>query len=183
MLRTMRRLVPTILPLALLASALSPRIVAAACTDPPGPEVEWRRCYQDQQELRGVDLSEARLRDASFVRATLDGSSLAGADAFRARFVSASLVNVRLDEARLYQADLTKADLTGSSLRSADLRGAKLVSANLTGADMTGARLDGADLRGALLAGARWSDGVRVCAERSVGQCEDPATGDGVEQN
>ena len=63
----------------------------AGCTDPPAPEVEWRRCLLDSSELAGADLSRAHLRDASFQRAVLTEAKLPGADAQNARFVSADL--------------------------------------------------------------------------------------------
>lgn len=143
----------------------------ADCSDVPAPEVYWRRCLQDGQDLRGVDLTRAVLRDASFKRADLSDAILIEADARRAKFVSATLKNTRLDRARLIRADLTKANLTGASLKDADLTNARLFRANLTKADLSGARLNDADLLNAILAGATWTDGKTICSEDSVGQC------------
>ena len=145
--------------------------VAAACTDPAGPGVNWRRCYHDGRNLARVDLTDARLRDATFQRSILDESTMAGADAFRAKFISARMIGVVLEGARLIEADMTKANLTGAIFRDADLRNARLVEAVLHGADLTGARLTGADLRSADLSGATWVDGERVCSAGSIGQC------------
>ena len=143
----------------------------ADCADFAQPGVYWRRCLQDGQNLQGVDLTEANLRDASFKRADLSEAILVGADARRAKFVSATMQGTDLAEARLVQADLTKADLTGASLVEADLTRAKLFRANLRRANLTGARLDGTDLLNADLGGATWIDGVTICAEDSIGQC------------
>jgi uncharacterized protein YjbI with pentapeptide repeats len=155
----------------LLAVCLWPGAARALCTDPPGPEVNWQRCNFDSLDLADVDLSGARLRDASFIRADLSASNLAKADSTRAKFINATLNGTVFDNAKLYEADLTKADLTGASLNGADLRLARLFRATLRGADLTGARLRGTDLSRADLSGATWTDGKRVCAEGSVGRC------------
>jgi uncharacterized protein YjbI with pentapeptide repeats len=159
---------------AALVATLAPgaaRPALAACTDMAAPEVEWRRCRMDGAALDGVDLGRARLADTSFQRASLVGARLAGADARRARFISADLSAAVLDGADLTSADLTSARLAGASLKGAVLRRARLFRADLKGADLTGANLDGTDLLHAELAGARWIDGVSVCAEDSVGRC------------
>jgi uncharacterized protein YjbI with pentapeptide repeats len=143
----------------------------AECSDVAAPEVYWRRCFQDGQNLRDVDLSGATLRDASFKRADLSGADLSGADARDSMFVSAVLHGTRFDDASLVRADLTKAELQGASLRNADLTRARMFRANLSSADLTGARLDGADLLKADFSEAVWIDGVTVCAKGSVGQC------------
>ena len=50
----------------------------ADCSDFAAPGVYWRRCLQDGQDLRGVDLSGANLADASFKRTDLSGADLVG---------------------------------------------------------------------------------------------------------
>lgn len=142
----------------------------AACTDAAADQVNWRRCYMDGRDLKGVSLGGAMLREATFQRSDLSGAKLSGADAYRAKFLSARMERVIMDGARLIEADLTRADLSGASLKDADLRNAKLVGAVMKNADLSGARLEGADLRNADLTGARWGDG-RVCGDGSVGQC------------
>jgi uncharacterized protein YjbI with pentapeptide repeats len=143
----------------------------AACTDPPAPEVNWQRCILDGQDLRDVDLSSARLRDASFFRADLSRSDLTGVSGFKAKFFNAVMREAKLDEAKLSEADFTKADLTGASMAGADLRRVRFFDAVLREADLTGARLTGADMTRANLSGATWVDGKRVCAEGSLGRC------------
>lgn len=154
----------------------------AECADVPAPGVYWRRCSQDGQDLRNVDLTGATVRDASFQRADLTGALLVEADARRAKFVSALMHDARLDRAKLVRADLTKADLTGASLKGADLTNARLFRANLSKADLTGARLGNTDLLKAVLAGATWIDGKTVCAKDSIGQCHPSAPGHNISE-
>jgi uncharacterized protein YjbI with pentapeptide repeats len=118
----------------------------AGCTDAAAPGVDWSRCYLDGKDLRNVDLTGAWLRSASFNRADLSDSNLSEVDGFRAKFVSAMATNAHLRHARFFRA-------------------------NLRGADLTGARMRGADLLNADLSGATWTDGEKVCAEGSIGQC------------
>ena len=85
----------------------------ADCSDFAAPGVNWRRCLQDGQDLRGVDLSGANLDDASFKRTDLSGADLVGRWTPEAKFVSATMRRRRW-QARLIRADLTKADLSGA---------------------------------------------------------------------
>ena len=144
---------------------------AADCTQPASPKVDWQRCYVDERDLSGHDLTAARLRETSFQRSLLRGTVMIGADGYRARFVSADLAGARLDQGQFAEADFTKADLAGASLQGADLRRARFFRATLRGADLTGARTLGADFLNADLSGARWTDGTHICAEGSIGQC------------
>jgi hypothetical protein len=155
----------------LVATIGAPGTAWAACTDPAQPEVNWRRCYFDGRDLAGGKLRGAMLRDATFQRANLKGADLSHADAYRAKFVSADMPGVILDGARLIEADLTRAHLDGASLKEADLRNAQLSNASMRQVDLTGAQLTGANLRNADLSGATWTDGQKICAEGSRGQC------------
>ena len=143
----------------------------AACSDVPAPDVYWRRCVFDRQDLTDVDLTGGTLRDSSFKRADLSFSVLQGVDAQRAKFVTSIMREVVLDQANLVRADLTKADLKGASLKGANLTWARMFRADLSGADLTDARLDNTDLLQAVLDGATWTDGKTICAEGSVGRC------------
>ncbi|PWS39277.1 pentapeptide repeat-containing protein [Falsiroseomonas bella] len=160
-----------LLPLVALALLAAPPALAA-CTDPAGPEVVWRRCLLDGRDLSGANLAGAVLRDTSLQRARLVGANLTGADAFNARFVSSDLTDVDMSGATLREVDFTRAVLRNAKLAGADLRRARLFRADLTGADLTGANLEGADLSHTVLAGVRWTDGQRVCAAGSVGACQ-----------
>lgn len=87
----------------------------AECSERGEPGVDWRGCFFDRQNLSAVDLTNARLRGASFKRADLTGANLSKAGAFRAKFVNAKMSKARLDGAQLEEADLSKADLTGAT--------------------------------------------------------------------
>lgn len=145
--------------------------MAADCTQPAAPKVDWQRCYMDGRDLARHDLSGARLRETSFQRANLAGTLMSKADGYRARFISADMRAARLDEGLFSDADFTKADLSGASLARADIRRARFFHAILRGADLTGAKTQGAELITADLSGARWTDGQTICAEGSLGQC------------
>jgi uncharacterized protein YjbI with pentapeptide repeats len=166
----MIRIGPTCV-LALICELVGSQPALAECADVAAPGVYWRRCLQDGQDLRGVDLTGATLRDASFERTDLSDAILVEVDARRAKFISATLQGARLDRANLVRADLTNANLTGASLVGVDLTQARMYSADLSRANLTGARLASTDLLKAILAGATWIDGKTVCAEDSVGQC------------
>jgi uncharacterized protein YjbI with pentapeptide repeats len=153
----------------LLLALIEPAL--ADCADVAQPEVYWRRCLQDGQDLTNAQLAGATLRDASFKRTDLSQADLSGADARGAKFVSAIMRGTNLDQAELVRADLTNADLSGASLREADLTRAKLFRTNLRNTDLTGARVDEADFLKAELGGATWIDGTTICAETSIGQC------------
>lgn len=158
-----------VLALGLVGLLLS--TTALACTGTPAPRVDWARCVLDGQGLVGVDLTGARLRDTSFLRADLSRARLDQVDGFRSKWVRATMVAATLDRARLQEADFTRANLRGASFTATDLRRARLDYADLTGADLTGAQIEAAVFLHATLDDARWPDG-RVCAKGSIGRCE-----------
>lgn len=171
----MKRLSLPLLALAGIGAVIGvpslPKPAYAGCADVPAPEVYWRRCVFDRQDLADVDLTGASLRDASFKRADLTASILQDVDARRAKFVTSVMQDAVLDGANLVRADLTKADLKGASLKGANLTWARMFRADLSGADLTDARLENTDLLQAILDGATWIDGKTVCAEGSIGRC------------
>jgi uncharacterized protein YjbI with pentapeptide repeats len=116
-----------------------------------------------------IDLSQADLCDANFIRANLVGAQLSKADLSRAnlteaRLSAADLVSADLTRAILIGADLSEANLTNAilieaflnsaHLIEAKLHRAKLTDANLSNADLTSAKLTDADLRNADLSAA-----------------------------
>jgi len=144
---------------------------AADCTQRAAPGVDWQRCFFDDRDLAGQNLARAHVVETSFARAVLTGVDLTGADGYRAKFISAAMAKTHLDNGNFAEADFTKADLGGASLKNADLRRAHFFKANLKGADLSGARMLGADLLNADLSGATWTDGKRICAAGSTGEC------------
>lgn len=155
--------------LLLFCFAVNPAL--ADCVDPPGPGVDWTRCYFDEREFRDADLTGAAMKDATFSRGDLSGAIFSGVSAARAKFISARLTDVNFSGATLREADFTNADLSGASFEGADLNRARLFRANLRGVNFTNARMRGADLLESDLSGALWIDGKRRCAEGSEGQC------------
>ena len=112
------------------------------------------------KDLRGADLSWARLEGADLTFAGLEGADLSSASLEGANLTGARLEGADLTGARLEGADLSSARLEGADLTFASLEGANLLGAGLEGADLSGAGLEGADLtfaglEGADLSGAR----------------------------
>lgn len=131
-------------------------------------------------DLRGVDLREATLTRANFLRCRLDGVDLAGAwlesctflgcQARGANFMGATLTNARfveacvLDEATFTEAQMPGCNLRGSSMIGCELRRAVLDDADLCECNLRGAKLyqcvarrarfDKADLEGGELMSA-----------------------------
>lgn len=155
----------------LLLMCLSVFPALADCVDPPGPGVDWTRCYFDEREFLEADLSGMAMNQATFSRGNLSGAKLVNVRASRAKFISTRLTDADFSGAQLREADFTNADLTGATFEGADLSRARLFRASLRGANLTNARLRGADLLEADLSGALWIDGKRRCAEGSEGQC------------
>lgn len=105
-------------------------------------------------KLPGIDLSHARLSEATLIRSKLVGADLSHAD----------LRGAKLHEIVLDDADLVRANLEGSVLANAKLRAVRAAGVNLAGAqitvvdlrnaDLRDARLNNADLRESLAGGA-----------------------------
>jgi len=91
----------------------------------------WRKEKYDEikePDLRGADLSGAKLHKANLFGAILYKSKLIGADLREANLRGASLI----------EADLTNADLSGADLRWAQIIGTTLFDATLTGSRVYG---------------------------------------------
>jgi hypothetical protein len=93
----------------------------------------------DDADLRGIDLSKARLADASMRKARLRNAHLENAILVRAH-----LEEARLFRARMQGAELIDAHLEGARLPEADLRKANFRRANLDNAYFGKANLEGA---------------------------------------
>lgn len=124
----------------------------------------------DRADLKGIDLSQAKLIKAALDRADLDGANLEGTDLSQATLRRASLREAYLAGTNLSGANLENADLEGARLERAILIGANLTRANLEGANLTGANLTGAtlsyaQLTGAKLGGATLADAIMTHAE------------------
>ena len=100
-------------------------------------------------DMRGADLSGARLEGADLSQALLSGAVLLAARLEGADLIEARLEGAILWEAQLEGANLRAARLEGADLSAARLQGAFLWKAELQREDLSGAGLEGADLRGA----------------------------------
>ncbi len=93
------------------------------------------------QDLRGLPLAGAVMRQADLAGASLCEADLRGADLRGANLVGA----------RLQAADLSGADLSGADLSDADLRDTVLTGVRLDGADLWRANLRGCTIAPAAL--------------------------------
>ncbi|MGW2542290.1 pentapeptide repeat-containing protein [Kitasatospora sp. NPDC001574] len=105
--------------------------------------------------LQGANLSKAHLEGANLVHAHLEGAILAEAHLEKANMVvihleEANLVGAHLEEAMLIAAHLERANLDGAHLVGSHLEMAHMDGASLEGARLIGAHLDGTRLEGAL---------------------------------
>jgi len=110
---------------------------------------DLKQVWMPQASLRKVDLNEADLSEAKLSEAKLNDADLS-----RARLNDADLNGTYFNGARLSGADLSGADLRGANLSGADLSWAKLSGAYLSGADLDGANLSEVDLSETDLRGA-----------------------------
>ena len=104
------------------------------------------KMVRDGYSLKGLDLSNADLRDAVLKNADLSDAILTDANLRGARLQKAILTNADLTYANLSAANLYKADLTGATLVFADLRNAKVRKAIFKNTDRTSADLRGTGL-------------------------------------
>ncbi len=109
-------------------------------------------------DLSGADLSRANLSEADLIRAKLNEADLSGAKLSGAKLSEAELIRAKLNEADLNRTYFNGARLSGADLRGADLRGADLSGADLSWAKLSGAYLSEADLNGTNLSEADLSE-------------------------
>jgi Pentapeptide repeats (8 copies) len=114
-------------------------------------------------DLFGARLAGAELTGFLF-KADLRGANLS----------AAKLINVDLREAWLSNANLSKAEFLAANLSKADLSDADLSGADLNGANLSGASLTFADLFGAKLTGTRGLDPPQLTFTRGDAQTETP---------
>jgi hypothetical protein len=97
---------------------------------------------------------------------------LRGADLSHAKLTGADLSGANLSRANLSGADLSGANLSAAYLRDANLTGASLSGTFFSKANLNGANLSGAAMSDTDFSGATWTDG-RKCEEKSVNECKD----------
>ena len=106
MMRWVRRHAKHALCAVLLAGFVIPA-AQAACTDSPGPGVDWTKCQKRRLILRGANLENARL----------DSTDLGRSDLSAAKLIAANLERAAIDSARLIGADLSRAHDRGPRRR------------------------------------------------------------------
>ena len=105
--------------------------------------IQRKKIEDSKEDLRGADLSYAKLMKADLRKADLSGADLSfsylmQADLSEANLAEADLSDAVISEAVLVGADLEAADLTDAFLHGADLRGVL----NLTAEQMEAAYID-----------------------------------------
>ena len=91
--------------------------------------LDLARVKLEKVTLEGMDLSGARLDDASWNKATLRDVNFEGAS-----LINADMFSVTLERTNLKGADLTRANFNGAKLTDVDLTGATIEKASFTNA-------------------------------------------------
>lgn len=130
-------------------------------------EVDLRGANLSEAKLMWVDLMNADLMWANLMRADLTGANLKNANLVYANLTGADLSNAELATAQLNATILNEASMIRVDLRGANLRGAILVGANLKYADLRGADLSGANLSRANLRNAKLKEAILWTANLS----------------
>ena len=122
---------------------------------------QWREAHPGVcPDLREVDLSGAKLRDAHFGRADLSGASLRYCDLNFANFMGARLNGAELNNSGAGKANFTLAELRECSLAETGLMEATFTEATLDQANLRGANLRHATMNSARLPGAKLGNAI-----------------------
>ncbi len=121
--------------------------------------------------LSEMHLSEADLKEASFIKTVLMNSDMRGAHLVRADFTSSNLEGSNLSKADLRDARLTWSNLRRTILTEANLEWARLSRADLTDAVLDRATLTMADMRQITLVDASLKEAILVSALLSDADC------------
>ena len=89
--------------------------------------------------LNGVDFSGARLEEANFNRAELEATIFTNTDLNEAEMRGANARGARFDGADVSDVDFSDSDLNGAIFHSTNIEDAKFTEADLTGANFSGA--------------------------------------------
>ncbi len=128
--------------------------LARAQCQKPDQELSAAGIKLDRAYLKGAQLDEVWMPDASLIQAVLVYGHLNRANLAGAQLMQADLSHAELENVTLVGADLTHANLEIAQLNKARLEQATLIAADLTGADLSGAILEAALCTGAILDGA-----------------------------
>jgi uncharacterized protein YjbI with pentapeptide repeats len=126
----------------------------------------------DNAYLRGADLKQVRMPEASLRNANLKGATLSGADLFKAKLCEASLTGADLSNASLIRANLFKTWLRQADLSEADLSEADLTGANFNEANLSRAILNKVNLEEALSLKDTNLRGVKGLTKEKLAACK-----------
>src|SRR5574337_387645 len=120
----------------------------AACSDPPGPGVDYSGC---DLTSKGINFNNLDLSGSNLAGATLDGLHLSNSKLIGANLTGASLQGTYFEKTNLTNAIVRNinagfASFQNSVLTNADFSGAILSNADFTHSDITNLNLSGADL-------------------------------------
>ena len=90
--------------------------------------------------LNGVDFSGARLEETNFNRAEMKATIFTNADMNEADMQDVNAQGARFDGTDVSEMDFSEADLIGANFQGADIEGVKFTEADLTGANFSGAK-------------------------------------------
>jgi uncharacterized protein YjbI with pentapeptide repeats len=138
---------------------------------------EGSTTYDQPPTIDGVPVTEGDLEDGLPDGAVLEGDfsgwdfgglhfknvSLNGA-----KFDGAGFVGTKFSGSTLHHGSFVGADFTGASFMGADLSYGNFSTATFTNASMPGGSFA---RHQAIFDGATWTDGVRICAVPSIGDC------------
>jgi uncharacterized protein YjbI with pentapeptide repeats len=102
------------------------------------------KSYEDADDVKGFDFSNADLQNVSFLRANLEGANFRGSNLKGANLEGAIMIDVNLDGANLEGANLEDVDMRHSTFNRVNFNGV-----NFKGSDFTAAVFEKGQLRGA----------------------------------
>ena len=127
---------------------------------------EFNPLNMQKTYLREVDLTNANLEKAKFMRSHLEEARLMGASFKSANLSETNLKGALLVMTILKEANLMLANLEGANLTLANFKGAKLLRANLEGADLRAANFKGTSLGRADLKGAKLYNAIDLSLDQ-----------------
>ena len=130
---------------------------------------------QDASQIARVQAGQS-CPGCNLFQADLAYRDLPGIDVSGARLRQASLALSTMNRARFDNSDQSIANLFGGRFTGASFRNADLTRANLVGAHFGGANLAGANLSGATLSGAELNEAVGLTQSQLNAACGDTST-------
>src|SRR5574337_662370 len=145
--RIIYALIPVLALIIIIPYGLQP--AHAACSDPPGPDVDYSGCDLTSMNidfnnldlsganLSGADISNLELRNVKLIGANLDHAIMEGVVIENANLTNAVLTNADAIGVNLQNGILTHADFTNAIVSRADFINSDITFVNFSGADLT----------------------------------------------